>query len=39
VQTFFDISMRAKFKTVGKLYLFQRHLIFEYVAFGMDAKV
>jgi hypothetical protein len=34
-----DVQMKAKFKSVGKLYLFQKHLIFEYVAFGMDSKV
>jgi hypothetical protein len=39
VQLFPDIQMKAKFKSVGKLYLFQRHLIFEYIAFGMDSKV
>lgn len=38
VQLFGDINMKAKFKTTGKLYLFQRHLIFEYIAFGMDSK-
>jgi hypothetical protein len=33
-----DVTLKERIKKIGKLYIFQKHLVFEYHVFGMDSK-
>lgn len=33
-----DVVLKERIKKLGKLYIFQKHIVFEYHVFGMDSK-